>query len=144
MQTNPHSQDQKLSSKEENREKLLDAQIQFLVLLQIIIEKTEYMETQGYIYGNLKQFLKTSKGKFEDFIRRVFREQKAMDSDDAVHVTGRLMVIQERVENALENRFVITVDDRKERMESILSQYMIKPMVERAMKDMEEKNLFNF
>ena len=52
--------------------------------------------------------------------------------------------MQERVEKALANEYVLTVDERRERTRAILSTYMIKPLVEKALTEMESKNLFNF
>jgi hypothetical protein len=52
--------------------------------------------------------------------------------------------MQERVELALVNQYILTVDERRERAKEILSKYLIGPMVENAMKEMEDKNLFNF
>jgi predicted transcriptional regulator len=77
-------------------------------------------------------------------MNQVFKVQGAMDQEDAYHVTGKLLTIQEKVEKVLENRYVLTVDERRLRAKAILSQYMIKPMVEKALGEMEEKNLFNF
>ena len=54
------------------------------------------------------------------------------------------MVMQERVERALLNEYVLTVDERKERALEVLGTYLIKPIAEKALKEMEEKNLFNF
>ena len=52
--------------------------------------------------------------------------------------------MQERVELALVNHYVLTVDERRGRALEILGTYLVKPMAEKALKEMEERNLFNF
>lgn len=131
-------------TKEELKKKEQDHNIQFVVLLQIIIEKIEFLESQGYIYGSIKAFLKNGKTKFEDFIGKVFKIQEEVDGQSAQDATNKLIVMQERVEKALLNEYILTVDERRERTREILSTYLVKPIVEKAMQEMEEKNLFNF
>ena len=131
-------------TKEELKKKEQDYNIQFVVLLQLIIEKIEFLESQGYIYGSIKSFLKNGKTKYEEFISKVFRIQDTIDGQTATDATNKLMVMQERVERALLNEYVLTVDERKERALEVLGTYLIKPIAEKALKEMEEKNLFNF
>ena len=131
-------------TKEDLKKKEQDYNIQFVVLLQLIIEKIEFLESQGYIYGSIKSFLKNGKTKYEEFISKVFRIQDTIDGQTATDATNKLMVMQERVERALLNEYVLTVDERKERALEVLGTYLIKPIAEKALKEMEEKNLFNF
>jgi len=131
-------------TKEELKKKEQDHNIQFVVLLQLIIEKIEFLESQGYTYGTIKNFLKNGKTKFEDFISKVFRVQDTIDGQTATEATNRLMVMQERVEKALLNEYILTVDERRGRALEILGTYLVKPMAEKALKEMEERNLFNF
>lgn len=131
-------------TKEELKKKEQDYNIQFVVLLQLIIEKIEFLESQGYIYGSIKSFLKNGKTKYEEFISKVFRIQDTIDGQTATDATNKLMVMQERVERALLNEYVLTVDERKERALEVLGTYLVKPIAEKALKEMEEKNLFNF
>ena len=131
-------------TKEELKKKEQDYNIQFVVLLQLIIEKIEFLESQGYMYGSIKSFLKNGKTKYEEFISKVFRIQDTIDGQTATDATNKLMVMQERVERALLNEYVLTVDERKERALEVLGTYLIKPIAEKALKEMEEKNLFNF
>lgn len=131
-------------TKEELKKKEQDYNIQFVVLLQLIIEKIEFLESQGYVYGSIKAFLKNGKTKFEDFIDKVFRIQEEVDGQSAQDATNKLVVMQERVEKALLNEYILTVDERRDRAREVLSKYLVKPIVEKAMEEMEEKNLFNF
>ena len=126
------------------KHKIDDANLQFVVLLQLVIERIEFLETQQYIYGSIKMFLKNSKVKYEGFINAVFRHQQEIDGDSAQTATNKLFVMQERVEKALANEYILTVDERRDRAMAILSTYMIKPLAEKALKEMEQKNLFNF
>lgn len=121
-----------------------DSNLQFIVLLNLIIEKIEFLEENGYIYGSIKSFLVNGKRKFEDFISKVFKKEGEIDGDTALQAANKLLVMQQRVEKALENEYIITVDERKDRARDILSKYLVKPMVENVIKEMEEKNLFNF
>ena len=121
-----------------------NANLQFIVLLNIIIQKVEFLEERGYIYGSIKSFLKNGKTKFEEFINKVFKYQGSIEGNDATQATNKLFVMQERVELALVNQYILTVDERRDRAREILSKYMVKPMIESVIKDMEEKNLFNF
>lgn len=131
-------------TKEELKKKEQDHNIQFIVLLQLIIEKIEFLESQGYLYGSIKSFLKNSKTKYEQFITKVFKIQDIVEGQTAKDATNKLMVMQERVERALFNEYVLTVDERRNRALEVLGAYLIKPMAEKALKEMEEKNLFNF
>ncbi len=131
-------------TKEELKKQEEDANLQFVVLLTIIIQKIEFLEERGYIYGTIKAFLKNGKTKFEDFIHKVFQYQGSIEGNDAKQATNKLLVMQERVELALENQYILTVDERRDRAKEILSKYLIGPMVDKAMEEMEERNLFNF
>jgi len=131
-------------SKEELKKKEQDCNLQFVVLLQLIIERIEFLESQGYIFGSVKSFLKNGKTKFEDFISKVFNIQDTIDGQTALTATNGLLVMQERVEKALLNEYILTVDERRKRASEVLEKYLVKPMAEKALKEMEEKNLFNF
>jgi hypothetical protein len=131
-------------TKEELKKKEQDHNIQFVVLLQLIIEKIEFLESQGYVYGSIKSFLKNGKTKFEEFIGKVFKIQDEVDGQSAQDATNKLLVMQERVEKALLNEYILTVDERRTRALEVLGTYLVKPMAEKALKEMEEKNLFNF
>ena len=128
----------------ETKEQIEDSNLQFVVLLTLIIERIEFLEKHGYIYGTIKAFLKNSKTKYEEFISKVFQYQGSIEGNDAKQATNKLLVMQERVELALVNQYILTVDERRDRAKEILSKYLIGPMVENAMKEMEDKNLFNF
>jgi hypothetical protein len=131
-------------TKAELKKKEQDHNIQFIVLLQLIVEKIEFLESQGYLYGSIKSFLKNSKTKYEQFITKVFKIQDVVDGQTAKDATNKLMVMQERVERALLNEYVLTVDERRQRALEVLGAYLIKPMAEKALQEMEDKNLFNF
>jgi hypothetical protein len=128
----------------ETKEQIEDSNLQFVVLLTLIIERIEFLEKHGYIYGTIKAFLKNSKTKYEEFIAKVFQYQGSIEGNDAKQATNKLLVMQERVELALVNQYILTVDERRERAKEILSKYLIGPMVENAMQEMEDQNLFNF
>jgi hypothetical protein len=131
-------------TKEELKKKEQDHNIQFVVLLQLIIEKIEFLESQGYVYGSIKYFLKNGKTKFENFIDKVFKIQDEVDGQSAKDAANKLMVMQERVEKALLNEYILTVDERRKRALEVLGTYLVKPMAEKALQEMEERNLFNF
>ena len=128
----------------ETKEQIEDSNLQFIVLLTLIIERIEFLEKHGYIYGTIKAFLKNGKTKYEQFIQKVFQHQGAIEGNDATQATNKLLVMQERVELALLNQYILTVDERRERALEILGSYLIKPMAEKALQEMENKNLFNF
>jgi len=128
----------------ETKEQIEDSNLQFVVLLTLIIERIEFLEKHGYIYGTIKAFLKNGKKKYEEFIQKVFQYQGAVEGNDATQATNKLLVMQERVELALLNQYILTVDERRERALEILGSYLIKPMAEKALQEMETKNLFNF
>ena len=134
-------------TKEELKQKEEDSNLQFIVLLQIIIEKIEFLETQGYIFGNIKSFLKNGKTRFEEHLRNIFKRQSSkgdLAEADAFYAVNKIMVMQERVEIALLNQYLLTVDERKQRAKEVLSAYLISPMVDKALQEMEDNNLFNF
>ena len=88
-------------TKEELKKQEEDANLQFIVLLTIIIQKIEFLEERGYIYGTIKAFLKNGKTKFENFITKVFQYQGTIEGNDAKQATNKLLVMQERVELAI-------------------------------------------
>jgi hypothetical protein len=128
----------------EDKTKKDDYNLQFIVLLTLVIERIEFLEQHGYVFGSIKAFLKNSKVKYEDFIGKVFKYQGSVEGNDSLHSTNKLLVMQERVELALRNQYILTVDERRERARAILSKNMIAPMVEKALEEMEDANLFNF
>ena len=137
-----------------------DANLQFIVLLNLTIEKVEFLEEHGYIYGSIKQFLKNGKKKFEEFITRVFKVQDTVDGQSALDASNKLLVMQERVEKALLNNYIITVDERRQRARDILNKFVTPPynkgddplkvevrkemLIDDIIVAMAEKNLFNF
>ncbi len=133
-----------MSESEATKKKIDDTNLQFIVLLQIIIEKIEYLETQKYFFGSIKFFLKNGKVKFERFIETVFRLEEKVNDNSAMDAANKLLVMQERVELALVNQYMLTVDERRDRAKEVLSKYLVKPMVDKAIEEMEERNLFNF
>ena len=151
--------------KKELKTKEEDANLQLIVLLNIIVQKIEFLEEQGYIYGTIKAFLKNGKTKFEDFINKVFKYQGAIEGNDATQATNKLLVMQERVELALENQYILTVDERRRRARKILKgmfldQYKVmglhksmgptllnqirREAVRSTLDQMKYQNLFNF
>ena len=152
-------------SKEQLKRLEEDANLQFIVLLTIIIQKIEFLEERGYIYGNIKSFIKNSKTKYEDFINKVFSFQDAVEGNDATQATNKLLVMQERVELALENQYILTVDERRRKARKILKvmfldQYKVMGLhksmtpqllnqmrrntVKETLDEMKYQNLFNF
>ena len=149
-----------LHRKEDLKDKIDDANLQFIVLLQLTIERIEFLEENKYIFGTIKQFLKNSKSKYETFIRQVFKSQEIIEEDSAKEASNKLFVMQERVEKALLNEYVITVDERRERARKILNEFVVAPyhpgddplkaevrqemLIDSIIVAMAEKNLFNF
>jgi hypothetical protein len=154
-----------MSFKEKDKTDVEDANLHLIVLLNILIEKFEYLEEQGYLFGSLKMFAKNAKNKFENFISKVFRIQDTIEGQTAIEATNKLLVMQERVELALQNQYILTVDERRRRTRKILKvmfldQYkemglhksMPAPLLNElrrkavrvSMQEMKDKNLFNF
>ena len=149
-----------LHRKEDLKDKIDDANLQFIVLLQLTIERIEFLEENKYIFGTIKQFLKNSKSKYEAFIRQVFKSQEIIEGDSAKEASNKLFVMQERVEKALLNEYVITVDERRERAREVLNLFVVAPynigydplkaevrqemLIDSIIVAMAEKNLFNF
>lgn len=152
-------------SKEQLKRLEEDANLQFIVLLTIIVQKIEFLEERGYIYGTIKSFIKNSKTKYEDFINKVFSFQDAVEGNDATQATNKLLVMQERVELALENQYILTVDERRRKARKILKamfldQYKVmglhksmtpqllnqmrRNIVKETLDEMKYQNLFNF
>jgi hypothetical protein len=142
-----------------------DANLQFIVLLQLAVERVEFLEENGYLFGSIKMFLKNSKVKYENFIKQVFKAQDTVEGNSALDATNKLFVMQERVELALQNQYVLTVDERRRRARKILKQMYLaqykemglhksmppillnslrRKAVSETLSQMKEKNLFNF
>ena len=142
------------------KDQIDDANLQFIVLLQLVIERIEFLEENKYVFGNIKQFLKNSKAKYENFIRQVFKNQETIEGDSAKEASSKLFVMQERVEKALLNEYIITVDERRKRAREILNEFVTAPyhpgddplkvevrqevLIDTIIAAMAEKNLFNF
>lgn len=142
------------------KDKIDDVNLQFLVLLQLAVERIEFLEENKYVFGTLKMFLKNSKVKYEDFIKQVFKSQEAIEGDTAKDASSKLLVMQERVEKALLNQYIITVDERRRRAREILNEFVVAPyhpgddplkaevrqevLIDTIIIAMAEKNLFNF
>jgi len=149
-----------MSTQEDRNKKIADANLQFLVLLNLVIERIEYLETEGFIYGSLKNFLKNGKKQFESFITKVFKVQDTIEEDTALSSSTKLLVMQERVEKALENEYIITSEERMLRAKAILKGYITpvyelgdspeklelkkELLIDEVLEKMYEKNLFNF
>lgn len=149
-----------MSSKQELKEQIEDVSLQFVALLQVTIERIEFLEEQGYIYGNIKKFLKNSKTNFESFISKVFSVQDKIEGQSAKDATNKLLVLQERVEKALINQYILTVDERRDRARAILNEFVTAPykpgddplkvevrkemLIDEIIVAMAQKNLFNF
>lgn len=149
-----------LHRKENLKDKIDDANLQFIVLLQLTIERIEFLEENKYIFGTIKQFLKNSKSKYEDFIRQVFKSQEIIEGDSAKEASSKLLVMKERVEKALLNEYIITTEERMIRAKDILSKHVkaeytpgdsperlqlkSELLVDEILEEMLEKNLFNF
>ena len=149
-----------LHRKENLKDKIDDANLQFIVLLQLVIERIEFLEENKYIFGTIKKFLKNSKDKYEDFIRQVFKNQATIEGDSAKDASSKLLVMKERVEKALLNEYIITAEERMLRAKNILSKHVkaeytlgdsperlqlkSELLVDEILEEMLEKNLFNF
>ena len=149
-----------LHRKEDLKDEIDDANLQFIVLLQLIIERIEFLEENKYIFGTIKQFLKNSKVKYENFISQVFKIQESIEEDTAKKAASKILVLQERVEKALLNQYIITSEERMRRAKDILServkaeyalgdsperlQLKSELLVDEILEEMLEKNLFNF
>lgn len=154
-----------MSAKEEVKTKQEDTNLQFIVLLNLIIEKIEFLEEHGYIYGSIKSFLNNGKKKFEDFISKVFSYQDKVEGQSALDASTKILIMQQRVEKALLNEYMITPTERRRRAKMILKktyleQYkqmglqkslpanvlneMRRKSIEQTLEDMRYYNLFNF
>ncbi len=136
-----------MSSKEELQIQEDDANIQFIVLMQLIIERIEFLESRKYIFGSVKAFLVNGKRRFEEHLANIFKRKSSLgklDKKIALEASDAVMIMTQRVEKALLNEYMITVDQRRERAKTVLSAYLIAPMVDKALKEMEKQNLFNF
>ena len=149
-----------LHRKENTKDRIDDANLQFLVLLQLTIERIDFLEKNGYIFGNIKNFLKNSKAKYENFIREVFKRQESIEEDTAKEAASKLLVLHERVEKALLNQYIISAEERMIRTKDILSKHVkaeytlgdsperlqlkSELLIDEILEEMLEKNLFNF
>lgn len=149
-----------LNRTEDKQEQIQDSNLQLLVLLNLTVERIEFLEENKYIFGTIKNHLKKSKFAFEEFIKKVFKVEANIKGDTAKTASSKLLVMQERVEKALLNEYVITVDERRKRAREILSKYISAPynpgddplkvevrnemLLDEVITAMAEKNLFNF
>ena len=95
-----------------------DLHLHFIVLLTVIIEKIEDLQEEGQIFGRVKIFLKNSLKYFTKFIDIIYD----MPDDQTVkESTEGVFILQERVENALDNKYVLSISERENRLKNILS-----------------------
>jgi hypothetical protein len=127
--------------------KINDLNVQYIVLLQSIIEKIEELEKLGFFVGQIKMFIKNAKITFEKYLDKIFKTADA-SQEELFAMSSRLLVIQERVEKALVNEYAIPVDERRTRAKEALSKYSGKYLSNKAIQEIleefEDKNLFNF
>lgn len=149
-----------LHRKEDRKAQIDDANLQLITLLQLIIERIDFLEKNGYLFGNIKNFLKNSKVKYESFIKQVFNSQEKVDGDSAKEAASKLLILQERVELALLNQYILTSEERMLRAKKILLEHVkaeytlgdsperlqlkSELLVDEILEKMLEKNLFNF
>jgi len=106
-----------MGGKRSNRE-IEDLHLHFIVLLTVIIEKIEDLQEEGQIFGRVKIFLKNSLKYFTKFIDIIYD----MPDDQTVkESTEGVFILQERVENALDNKYVLSISERENRLKNILS-----------------------
>ena len=105
-----------------NKKKIEDLHLHFIVLLTIIIEKIEELEENGSLFGKIKYVLKNAKKTFETFIKHIYKE---VDKDTQVDSTQGVFIIQERVEKALINLYIITEFERERRLKNILNSVIL-------------------
>ena len=106
-----------MGGKRSNR-KIEDLHLHFIVLLTVIIEKIEDLQEEGQIFGRVKIFLKNSLKYFTKFIDIIYD----MPDDQTVkESTEGVFILQERVENALDNKYVLSISERENRLKNILS-----------------------
>jgi len=106
-----------MGGKRSNRE-IEDLHLHFIVLLTVIIEKIEDLQEEGQIFGRVKIFLKNSLKYFTKFIDTIYD----MPDDQTVkESTEGVFILQERVENALDNKYVLSISERENRLKNILS-----------------------
>ena len=106
-----------MGGKRSNRE-IEDLHLHFIVLLTVIIEKIENLQEEGQIFGRVKIFLKNSLKYFTKFIDIIYD----MPDDQTVkESTEGVFILQERVENALDNKYVLSISERENRLKNILS-----------------------
>ena len=149
-----------LSRSDDEQTQIQDANLQLLVLLNLTSERIEFLEEKKYIFGTIKNHLKKAKTAFEDFIYKVFKVESNIEGESAKTASAKLLVMQERVEKALVNEYVITTEERMLRAKKILSEkvnatYEVgdtlkklelkkELLIDEILEEMYEKNLFNF
>lgn len=140
-----------------------DCNLQLLVVLNIACEIIEFLEKRGFLFGKVKNHLVRSKTHVSDFISKIFKIESNFEGENSKQAAGKLLVLQQRVELALENKYIITSEERRERAKKILEEnfkrnYKItfgnvkeevlnlqtSLFVNQIMEEMEHKNLFNF
>ncbi len=99
------------------KEQIEDLHLHFLVLLTVIIEKIEKLEETGAMFGKVKNFLKNSLKYFTEFIDKAYN---IPDKKTVLESTQGVFVLQERVEKALVNQYVISLPERESRLTDIL------------------------
>lgn len=104
-------------SGKKSKEQIEDLHLHFIVLLTIIIEKIEELEETGALFGKVKNFLKSSLKYFDKFMKQIY---DMPDEKTAYESTEGVFVLQERVENALENKYVLTTSEREKRLTEFL------------------------
>lgn len=100
-----------------SKQKIEDLHLHFIVLLNLIIEKIEELEKSGQLFGRVKFFLKNSLKYFVDFINKTY---EIPDKQIRIESTQGVFIIQERVEKALINQYVLTENEREARLTNIL------------------------
>lgn len=112
------SSEEKLSS-----EQLDDVMVDSLILSNLLIEKYEIMLKHKLVMHRAKQSVSNAFTHLNHYVSQIF-DKGEMQDRDTILASNIVLIRQERVEKALENKEVVIIGDRQKTLKEILSEHI--------------------
>lgn len=112
-----------MSNEKLSSEQLDDVMIDSLVLGNILIEKFETMQKHGLVMHRAKQSVTHAITHLDNYVSKIFSDGD-MKGRDTLLAGNIILIKQEKIEKALEEKEIIIISDRQQTLKEILSEHI--------------------
>ena len=125
-------------SKEQTEELCL----QIVVLSNLLEEKLEELQKTGVLVQQLKLAVKNTREKLSSFIKKVFYT----NDEDFFKASAGTLLMQQKVEKVIQNEFILSVEEREDRLKEILKEHplLYEEEILNILTKIEEQNILKF